>query len=280
MLRRDVACAWRQGLLGRDKKMQKRTASPLYLVFLLFIGILAITTGDLAIADTPGLRIALPDPLPHVRALTLLIGLHLLGLCFGLGGATMLDFWILRWMQRGRLPLEIKSTFDFISVVVAIGLGLLWLSGLGFLALYGMESPEKLNNPKLWAKMCVVAALTINGMLIHVFVLPVVLRDVSQPMLYGVSRGRIAVFLISGALSAVSWYTAFAFGIFRELNDSVSFSLLIVLWLTMAATASLAATLLWRQLCGAGKRNAVAAPSNAGAGSASAIAERKPGMDA
>ncbi|MBX8487707.1 hypothetical protein [Pseudomonas cichorii] len=234
--------------------MDKRTASPLYLVIPLIAGALALIASEPVLADTRALRIDLPDPLPHVRVLTVLVGLHLLGLCFGLGGATMLDYWILRWMRKGSLPVEIKSTFTFISTVVAIGLGLLWLSGLGFLALYGLESPEKLSNPKLWAKVCIVAALTLNGMLIHVFVLPVVLRDMSQPILEGVSRSRIAIFLASGALSAMSWYTAFALGIFRELNNSVSFSLLIALWLTLTVAASLAASLLWMQLRDARKR--------------------------
>ncbi|MBX8567495.1 hypothetical protein K5D44_22575 [Pseudomonas cichorii] len=237
--------------------MDKRTANPLYLVIPLIAGAVALIASEPVLADPRALRIDLPDPLPHVRVLTVLIGLHLLGLCFGLGGATMLDYWILRWMRKGSLPVEIKSTFTFISTVVAIGLGLLWLSGLGFLALYGLESPEKLSNPKLWAKVCIVAALTLNGMLIHVFVLPVVLRDMSQPILEGVSRTRIAIFLVSGALSAMSWYTAFALGIFRELNNGVSFNLLIVLWLILIVAASLAASLLWMQLRDARKRRAV-----------------------
>lgn len=107
--------------------------------------------------------------------------MHLLGLCFGLGGVTMLDLWILRWMRRGSLPVEVGRTFHFISDAVAIGLGLLWLFGLGFLALYVMESPESLRTPKLWAKVLVVSILTINGMIIHAFVLPEVLRDLSRP---------------------------------------------------------------------------------------------------
>lgn len=202
----------------------------------------------LAEASSLHLHLPLPDPLPHVRVLTLLVALHLLGLCFGLGGATMLDFWIVRWMRWGRLPLEVARTFHFISGAVAIGLGLLWVSGIGFLALYGMESPEKIENPKLWAKIVVVSILTINGIIIHMLVLPAVLRDVSRPLLDGVSRNMTAIFIASGAVSAVSWYTAFAFGIFREFNDHVSFSLLMVLWLSAAVAAILAASLLWKKL--------------------------------
>ncbi|WP_190362357.1 hypothetical protein [Pseudomonas extremaustralis] len=157
----------------------------------------------------------------------------------------MLDLWILRWMRRGSLPVEIGRTFHFISDAVTIGLCLLWLSGLGFLALYAMESPEKFENPKLWAKVIVVIALTINGIIIHAFVLPEALRDVSRPLLFGVSHKRAVLFLASGVISGVSWYTAFAFGIFRELNNSVTFSLLVTMWLMLIVAASLATILLW-----------------------------------
>lgn len=230
--------------------MQVHTVNRLLLAVALLGAACAFMVSAPAMAETSSLHLhlPLPEPLPHVRILTLLVALHLLGLCFGLGGATMLDVWIVRWMRWGSLPVEIARTFHFISGAVAIGLGLLWLSGIGFLILYAMESPEKFQNPKLWAKVLVVSVLTINGMIIHAFVLPEVLRDVSRPLLAGVSRGMSAIFLASGVVSAVSWYTAFALGIFREFNDHVAFSLLIVLWLSVAVAVTLAASLLWKRL--------------------------------
>ena len=194
------------------------------------------------------LSLPMPAPLPSVRLLTILVGLHLLGLCFGLGGATMLDFWILRWMRWGGLPNEIARTFLFVSKVVSVGLALLWVSGLGFLAIYAFEAPEKLSNPKLVAKVMVVAVLTLNGWLIHALVLPGVLRDVSRPMFDGVSRLRTGVFLISGAVSVVSWYTAFALGLMRELNGRVAAGLLLALWLAAMVAAGLAAYAFWQFL--------------------------------
>lgn len=241
--------------------MQKRIAKPRLTFFVILGGLFATLSSGTLLAETLTLSVPLPDPLPHLRVATLLVGMHLLGLCFGLGGATMLDLWILRWIRKGSLPVEAGRIFHFISDAVAIGLGLLWLSGLGLLALYLMESPEKLENPKLWAKVLVVGVLTINGMIIHAFVLPEVLRDLSRPLLHGVTRSRIVVFLMSGAISGVSWYTAFAFGIFRELNNSVTFSLLIIMWLTTALATSLVVTLLWWRFFGIGKRRPSSQPS-------------------
>jgi hypothetical protein len=208
---------------------------------------LAGLLGGGALAAEP-LTVPLPSPFPPVRVLTLLVALHLLGLSFGLGGATMLDFWILRWMRWGSLPGEIARIFLFVSKVVSVGLGLLWLSGLGFLAVYALESPEKFDNPKLWAKIVVVLALTINGLVIHAVVLPGVLRDIGRPMLDGVSGVRTGIFLVSGAVSGVSWYTAFALGLMRELNGRVPAGLLLALWVTGVLAASLAAYFYWLHL--------------------------------
>jgi hypothetical protein len=194
------------------------------------------------------LTVPLPEPLPSLRLMTLLVGLHLIGLCFGLGGATMLDFWILRWMRWGSLPGEIARIFLFVSKVVSVGIALLWISGLGFLATYAWEAPEKLHNPKLWAKVTVVIVLTLNGLVIHAHVLPGVLRDVSRPMLDGISGARTGIFLVSGAVSGVSWYTAFALGLMRELNGTVSATLLLGLWATGMVAASLGAYMLWLHL--------------------------------
>lgn len=194
------------------------------------------------------LTLPLPDPLPPVRALTVLTGIHILGVCFGLGGATMLDFWILRWLRWGDLPGEIARIFGFVSKVCSAGLAILWLSGLGFLALYAAEAPDKLANPKLWAKVTVVVVLSLNGAVIGSVVLPHVLRDMSRPILHGISIPRAVVFLVSGSISGVSWYTAFALGLMRELNGTVAYGLLIVLWLTGIAATSLAAILLWMRL--------------------------------
>ncbi len=229
-------------ITGRPRRPGRRA---LTLAGLSLVGLVALCGAALAAAP---LTVPLPAPFPPVRVLTLLVGLHLIGLSFGLGGATMLDFWILRWMRWGSLPPEIARIFLFVGKVVTVGLGLLWLSGLGFLAVYAAESPEKLANPKLWAKLVVVLALTVNGLVIHAVVLPGVLRDIGRPMLDGVSGVRTGVFLVSGAVSGVSWYAAFALGLMREWNGVVPTGLLLSLWLAGVLAASLAAYFYWLHL--------------------------------
>lgn len=236
---------------------------PAAVVALALILVAALGAGPAAAADMlpTALSLSLPAPFPPIRLLTLLVGLHLIGLCFGLGGATMLDFWILRWMRWGGLPPEIARTFLFVGKVVSVGIALLWLSGLGFLAVYAVESPEKLSNPKLLAKVVIVLVLTVNGLLIHALVLPSVLRDVSRPMFEGVSHLSTAVFLLSGAVSGVSWYAAFALGLMRELNGRVPTGLLLALWLAAVVAASFGAFAVWKSLLARSARGGMAGSS-------------------
>lgn len=221
---------------------------------LIFLAVSLFTAGFLLVCalrkSMLGLPLSmpLPHPLPPIRLLTVFVAIHLIGLCFGLGGATMLDFWILRWMRHGSMPAEIKRSFLFISKVVTVGIAALWLSGLGFIAIYAIESPEKLANPKLYAKITVVFVLTLNGALIHALVLPSVMRDIARPMFEGVSRLTASVFLASGALSGVSWYFAFALGVARELNGKVGTGFLLSLWLVGVVAATGLAVLLRRAL--------------------------------
>ena len=207
---------------------------------------LLVGAGAAAASPSQPMAIPLPADLPAVRLSTLLVGLHLVGLCFGLGATTMLDFWILRWMRWGGMPAEIGRTFHFLAKVAVVGLAMLWVSGLGFLAVYAVEEPAKLANPKIWAKVTIVAVLTLNGILLHAAVLPGVLRDVGRPVLHGLSRGRTGLFLASGAVSGVSWYAAFALGLLREFNGTVAYATILTAWAGATVLATLGAGLLWR----------------------------------
>ena len=185
-------------------------------------------------------KLELPGSWPAVEVRTLLVGIHLLGLCFGLGGATMLDFWILRWILWGYLPDNVVRTFEFVSKAVSAGLVLLWLSGGGFLVLYESYDPAKLANPKILAKLAIVGALSVNGLLIHRWVLPYVARARALPLFDGLRRRRRMLFVVSGALSGVSWYAAFALGLLREFNGRVPAATLLGVWLILVLLSTAA----------------------------------------
>ncbi len=128
---------------------------------------------------------------------------HFCGLALGVGAATLLDLIIARFILMRGISYEHVYVVDFSSKIVTIGLGLLWISGIGFLVHYGVFDPAKLQNPKIWAKIAIVAVLSINGLLVHYFVLP---------------RIRNSLVLLAGTVSAISWYVPLILGAIPQLN--------------------------------------------------------------
>lgn len=171
----------------------------------------------MTLSSLPGLF--LDDPAETAR--TGLRFLHFIGLAAGLGGATMLDLLLLRFFVTGPVSAERAAVVEFAARVVDAGLKLLWLTGFGFLLLYALSDPLKLQNPKVHAKLMVVLILTLNGFFIHAVILPHLRRQAGRPLFQGMGRMQRALFAASGAVSAVSWYTPVALGVFSQLNFAV-----------------------------------------------------------
>ena len=176
-----------------------------------------------------------------------LLILHSFGLALGLGGATILDLLILRSLHR---PLEphLVHVVTTVSKIVASALALLWASGLGFLFVYKSVNPGLLENPKLWAKMAIVAVLTVNGVYLHARVLPVLRAQSGRMLFEGVPVNVRVCMLTAGTVSIVSWYFPFLLGIVRQFNFAASFqtflaAYMIVLVVVWTATQSIGFTI-------------------------------------
>ena len=147
-----------------------------------------------------------------------LVIVHLIGLAIGVGGATLMDLLMLRFMIRGRITREHAEFVHFSSRLVAAALVILWASGLSFLAYYSLYSPDSLSNPKVYAKIAIVAVLTLNGVVIHRYVLPMIDSNVGRRLFDGISSRQKMWMLSAGAISATSWYVPLALGALREFN--------------------------------------------------------------
>lgn len=184
---------------------------------------------------------------PALNARNGFLVLHLVGLCLGLGGTFVLDSLLLQWILWRRPSPGFAPIFRTLSHTVLIGLLLLWISGLGFLALYALGDPDKLLNPKIHVKVAVVCILSLNGAVLHRWILPLVQSQSSDgPFLAG--HGPLAAYfvLLTGAISATSWITAFLLGVLRELNGRAGFAEIVPIWFACAALASLASYTLLR----------------------------------
>ena len=164
---------------------------------------------------------------------------HFFGLAVGLGSATLLDFIILRFMVQHSISREGRDIVVFGSRFITLGLAMLWLSGAGFLVVYAITDPDLLSNPKIWAKLMVVVVLTINGVMIHRLVLPIIGRQVEKALFHGLTRRQHTFLLACGAISVISWYTPVVLAAAPQLNFVVPAAWIIGTYLTAILTTAL-----------------------------------------
>ena len=147
-------------------------------------------------------------------------------------------------MITGRIKKEYCEFIDFCSNIVSVGLIILWTTGVGFLVHYYEFDLTKLSNQKVWAKIAIVAVLSLNGAFIHRTVLPLMRNRVGRNLFHGLTPGQRSLLLVSGAVSVTSWYVPLLLGTFPQLNFLPALPILIVyfvlLLLAIGATHGLA----------------------------------------
>jgi hypothetical protein len=183
-------------------------------------------------------------------ARTGLILVHLLGLVLGVGSTLIMDLYFLRHLRRMPLDETALALIGLGSRLVVTGLVLLWLSGIGFLLLYYHTDPGKLANPKMWAKITVVAMLTINGWFIHHRTIPALQARMGGTILRDGRFETMLFFLVPGAISFSGWGFATVLGTVRELNfvtPAETLLLAFLLLLTMVTTATFALLAMTRR---------------------------------
>lgn len=166
--------------------------------------------------------------------------LHFIGLAVGLGAATVLDLMLMRFFVRGRISEESWTIVNFGAKIVHAGLILLWITGIAFIVQYALFEPVKLTNEKIWAKLVIVSILTINGSFIHSIVLPRIRARIGRSLFDGMSRFQKSAFIVSGAISAASWYAPVALGAFSQLNFVVPATAILMLYALLLVAMTLA----------------------------------------
>jgi len=187
----------------------------------------------------------------NLKALILLI--HLSGLAFGIGGAWILDLYILRKMHKSPVTKENIQILMFVSNLVVLGLAMLWVSGLLFIVYYNFMQPESLSNPKIWSKLTIVAVLTVNGYYLHKVVLPLILNNEGKLLIDAISLKEMNILMLTGCISFVTWPLAMFLGTFKSLNFAFSFieimaAYLVILTLSITVAFILKGFLIQRQM--------------------------------
>lgn len=142
-----------------------------------------------------------------------LLGLHVLGMALGLGGATITDVLFFRFLRDFRVSEKENEVFRILSQMLWFALIVIILSGIG---LFLPDSERLLNSPKFLVKMLVVAVIIVNGAILNILVAPNMVKicfggphEHEAGELHHLRRLAYAL----GAVSLVSWYSAFILGL-------------------------------------------------------------------
>lgn len=162
--------------------------------------------------------------------------LHILGIAFGLGGATVSDLLFFRSLRDNKISANEFALLKTASKVVWVGLVLLIFSGAGMIWL-GNGIP---NEGRFYAKLTLVGIILLNGVfLVHQFVFPFIKNRVDRDFISDTSDWRLWLLAASGAISIISWYGAFLLGALRGID--ASYMLIMSIYIFLISGGALAA---------------------------------------
>ena len=153
--------------------------------------------------------------------LTALKLIHLVGLMMGFGGAILADMLILKRAILAPIEKHTIESVQHLSHIVLAGVGLLWVSGAALVYVRYSADPGFLMNEKVWAKVAIVAILTINGFAVHNIALSYLNSRTGRQMFCpDLPRHMIGLTFVA-AVSSVSWFVPFVLGAAAEYNFTV-----------------------------------------------------------
>lgn len=169
----------------------------------------------------------------------LLLFAHLLGTSLALGAIVATDIRLLRKLADDRV--RIAPPNPFVMRLITLALLVLYATGAAMVVLGLGADPEYLGNPKLQAKLVLVALLSINALVLHHITFPGLARG------RRVARWKFADFMrvaLPVSLSNCLWMYCAFLGIARPWNHTVTFGFVLgtAVWLfalTLAAVTTI-----------------------------------------
>ncbi len=171
---------------------------------------------------------------------TVLVILHALAASVGIGTVVITDYFVFNFLKDHKITKRESDTLALCSHVIWAALALLLLTGVVLVSL----RPEMLASAKFQVKMVVVALLTLNGIVLNVYLTPRLRRIAFHAHVAPAKSLPDAVRKIamaSGAISFVSWLTAFVLGSLRSIP--MSFAQGVGLYAGVLAVIALGASL-------------------------------------
>jgi uncharacterized membrane protein len=137
--------------------------------------------------------------------------LHLLGFALGVGGATISDIMFFKFLKDFKISEVEEKILRIMSQVIWVGLFIAVVSGIG---LY-LPNTETLNeSSKFLVKSTIILIITLNGALLNLYISPNLVKMSFTENVVNVKKSATfrKIAFASGAVSFVSWYTAFILG--------------------------------------------------------------------
>ena len=152
---------------------------------------------------------------------TIIMIIHGIGAAIGLGGATISDFFFFRFLKDLRISEWEADVLKSLSQVIWLALVILVVTGI---AIYLPEAQIYNESSKFLAKVFIVFVIIINGLLLNLFISPRLVQISFQGRhshKEGELRSLRRFAFALGAVSIVSWYSAFALGMLKSLPFTI-----------------------------------------------------------
>ena len=147
-----------------------------------------------------------------------IVFIHALATVSGMGTAIFLQIHAALYLVH-EVRIRDQKIYEIGHKVIMISLGILVLSGLGFLIYYAANAPETLSNEKIYGKSLMVVLLILNGIVVHKKVQDTLKTQVGKGIFEGMPFQQIRAFFYNGTLSISFWGLIFILGTFRTLNN-------------------------------------------------------------
>lgn len=160
---------------------------------------------------------------------------HALAAALGVGAATVTDVFFFKFLKDYKISKREADLLSTLSHIIWVALGILIITGIG---LYIPQSERLLDSSKFLTKMVAVGVITLNGLVLNLFISPR-LTEIVYGKEHEHKVGELHVFrkivFASGGVSIVSWYTVFILGSLRSIPIRTEVALLIYVGLLFVA---------------------------------------------
>jgi hypothetical protein len=160
------------------------------------------------------------------------ISVHLIGLVLGLGGTFVIDIMFTHFLRNYYISAQESVIMHLISQMIVLGLILLLLSGFALLLPF---HEMYFSQPRFLMKMTVVFFIIINGIALNLYVSP----KMKKISLIEEEKGRHEmlkrVSFALGAVSIISWLSAFLFAMLKNLFSALPYHIILIGYLILLA---------------------------------------------